>query len=872
MRLAIAIAGLAGAGLLAAPPELQAEGARGSDAFDANFDDGRMEGWWVVGGEWRAVGGALRQTSASWGRHIAFTRVRLEAGAVQARARVDVPDGTSGASLGFVFRCHDGRDDVYLRCGAYGRTQLGDATIAPFVPVVGRTYALRAEIEAGRVTVRVDGNAIGSAAMPNFDAPGYVGFYTECQATFDDFVVTGDWRHEPLFVEPEGAVPELDVAFTEWAPMTLDPRCPVSVNGAVFVYYRNVGGASAEIDSVRFAGREVDPQRLPEDVLYVRQQPARLGPGDVGRLELRVRGLPAEIGLRLVENVGRPVEVPIVVRPGRGAAAEAAVDLMGGHLPLAINFFAFSADLRTVYLYVQNNTARLVEAGGPITIVGVEIDGVDLTEAARFGTRTVGTDVVPIEVALPEPLVRGRPVRVVVTTASGGRTGHVLRAFPSKFNILVSTFSNQARLDFMEDIHCHGATALNGTYDAAKFGELGFDLLPMMPRSPGFLGIALWHRDEPIAGVWVDEVDKPWGRPVSRLLDPLVQAERYLAATGAYVPLQCFNVIATRDGAVTGHMTVSDAVMHSYGYHMCSTRGLGRADDLPFREYRLSRRPFWPYFRDGEIPVPRDPEAGTVLPLSKSFQRCLTPAEARWIQFGTLLQGAKSFCHWGYWSKPGNGFYYIEEPILRIGLGGIAGASVGPYRIHPEVVGMLGDVWDEIGRINAEVRTIGPLVARSDVSYLARVSRVTPATNPRGAPAAEAAALVCGLDTIIVLALNHDLDVGETPFPATGGLSNPRPPAFPPVDAVVDVRVPPWLEAKHVFSVDHAALRDVAPPWQADERVLRFRIPRLEVSRIYVVTSSDAVRDGCVARHHEMQGLLARMARSEPVPDPRWRE
>ena len=70
-----------------------------------------------------------------------------------------------------------------------------------------------------------------------------------------------------------------------------------------------------------------------------------------------------------------------------------------------------------------------------------------------------------IEISLDEPLARGQYACVVITTAEGNRTGHTLRAFPSKFNILVA-HARTPRLDFMEDIYYHGALVSSKSREA----------------------------------------------------------------------------------------------------------------------------------------------------------------------------------------------------------------------------------------------------------------------------------------------------------------------------------------------------------------------------------------------------------------------
>ena len=845
--------------------------------YRADFDDGDLHDWRFASGPWEARDGALTQPSSHWARHIAWTRVRLEEGTLRVRARVNQPSRPSGASFGVVLRYPGEPTFTAVRAGTYGNVNVeqpapgGGGTLGGFSPEIGRFYELSVALSGKVATVSIDDAVFSPVELNRAEGPGYVGLYTECDATFDDFEVHGTWRHDPL--PGETGTPVLVPEFAEWSPLVFDPQMPFGINGTAFLYYRNEGDGEASVDHILVDSLRVNPGRPGDWVGYVRQRPSSIPPGGVGQLEVKLNGMPRSLGMKLVEHPLEPLLIPVTVVPRRGKPIVLPYDFMRRRMPVQVNFMGFSEDLKTVYVYLQNNEAIACADAAPFSIAKVEINGTDVTARAMMGSHEAKADVVPIVIPLGSPLVEGAHVRVVLTDAGGARTGHSLRAFPSKFNILVATNFKQPRLDFMEDLHHHGVTALIREHGSEAFARLGFDFIPMGGVAGGFFQRALRYKDLPVVGVWMDEVDKPDGQPVTKLTLPMEAAERDLPEyTGKNLPLHCFNLVSPRTGgALMGHIAAADAIMHSYGYHMCRLDGLGRLSDLAGREYRLARRPFWPYFRDGEIVIPIDPEAKKMLPRDERYMRTLTPNEARWIQFSTLCQGAKSFAHWGYWAFGElNGFYFLEGPTLRMGLGALAGNRAGPYEVEPEVAAMLHDVWDEIGRINAELRTIGPIVARSDVSYLGRVSRVEPATDRHGNPAAEAVALVAGTDTIILLVVNHNIDQGDAPFDRTRYLSNPDPPVFDPVEAVAEVRVPAWLEPKHVFTVDYQSIETVTP--EEDGDTLRFRIPRLEVSRIYVITSSDRVKAGCLARHETMQGLLAKMAASEPVPNPDWSE
>ena len=846
------------------------------NAFRNDFSKKALRGWYTAGGSWKVVEGELRQEATDWGRYMLLPPVRLEQGTLRARMRADQGHKPGGACFGFALRYPGAKTFTILRLGAYGAAGLmqpvKDASIRRFKPEIGRYYDVKAELAGDTVTLFIDGKKLGSARMTEAKAPGTIGFYTENQARFDNLEVSGTWRltrKEPALGEGK---PRLDIRFTEWRPVSLDPTLSFSVSGALQIYYKNTGTADAVLDHVKVLDKKADRYDSPPWIVYARQHPRRLKPGETGQLEVRLNGLPKAVALRILENPGGPARLPVVIVPRGGKAVRTSVDI-AGRSEVQINFMAFSEDLKTLYVYVQNNKAAVDGAGKPVALTGIEVNGVDMTRRARFGARTVFRDVVPIVVSLPKALPMGPPVLVTVATADGKRTGHALRVFPSKFNILVCYNSAQARKDYLEDIYNHCVTAVNSFRDRAKCERLGFDLIPM--GSPSVLTRMHTYRNSPVRGVWMDEVDKGVkGYDVLSLLRAIEDGEDMLRgfAVGE-IPLVCFNLCNPGSSAQTGYMTLPDAVMHSYGFFMCprSRRGFGRLSTLPAREYRLARRPFWPYYRDSEIAVPRDPVKKVMLPRNKAFQRCLTPKEQRWLTYGNLIQGAKSMAHWGYWAGPMSKFYFMwKQSVLRLGLGAPADDRVGPYKLERAVADMLKTVWSEHGRINAELRTIGPLVAISDVSYLAKVTKVEPKTDRYGDPAAEAAALVSGLDTLVVVVLNHDIKPAKVLFSGTGPLSNPAPPTYDPVHATVDVRIPEWIKPAYVFSVDHQRVADVSLTEKGG--ALRFVVPRLEVSKLYVITSSRAVKEGCLARHAEMRKRLVKMAATVPVYNPGWRD
>ncbi len=840
-----------------------------------------LDDWHIVAGNWLIREQQLVTKVPPLDFQMIISPVRLVEGTIHVRMRLDHASGRiRGRALGVVLRYPGDKGFTLLRfCSARGVHLLEpsadlDVKISDFTLEPGRVHDVEIQLASPTVTVSVDGKLIATTDLIEADALGTVGLSAEGACVVDHMEVKGDWHLVRRDVCQAAGKPKIEMDFLEWQLHHPQPSISYRVPGTVHAYYRNMGDAGFVIKEIQFADSVIQPKTPPDWIAYVRQQPYCIEGGQVGRLEIRCKNLPEPHNLLSQVSTEEGYHVPLVILPEQGDAVRAQVDL-NRNCAIQINFFGFSEDLKILYLYVQKNDVLYDARVKPVDIAGVEVNGSDMTERARLGAKTVFRDVVPIEIALAEPLAKGQAVQVVVTMADGQRTGHVLRAFPSKFNIITAVNQPMARKDYLEDLHHHGVTALMGNFDVKKADQMGFDRVVFGQH----MLVHALRRRQSIEALWVDEIDKPLRETsASSLVQNLDTAQQSLNALDEPMPMVFFNLVWPTQSAVAGYMTVPDAVTNSYGYFMCPSvdRGFGRVAALHTREYRTARRPFWPYFRDSEIAVPIDRKKKVQLERYPAFQRCLTPSEHRWLTFGCLLQGAKSMSHWGYRALRSSSHYFNkgEQPVLRLGLGAPAYDKVGPYVLEPAVANMLKETWDEHGRVNCELRTLGPLIAKSDVSYLARVTDVDPPIESFGAPiaqavpAAEAGALICGLDTLIIVVLNHNIRFGEFFNSATGPLSNSQPPRFDPVNVTVEVRIPSCLSPRYIFGVAHDEITEVSPN-QKDDR-LQFSIPQLNVSKLFVITAEKQVRDECVHRHQEMCTLLGKMADAKPAADPDW--
>ena len=858
--------------------------------FSDGFETPIARRWFTSDGKWQVRRGVLEATGPDslrrWDNirnaqlltHFALRRGKIRLRAM-ARTGPDVWKNpkckfNSFIRLGVILGLRDGEagpavvfDESVCRLESDGRskTKLGPCRIVP-----NQWHDLEVAFDGSTVTARLDGKKIGSAPCRISSVAGTVGLITYGDAAFDDVRITGD-VHSRYAPQPAGGA-KLAEEFVEWRPARPDRKTGRTEQGSLHVYVRNTGSAPAilrniSLDKADKPGKtRITPRSAPPWVSYVRQNPHRIAPGQLGQVEIRMRGIPEAMAPAAKTRPKRGVPMELVILPTKGTGAWLTVNLWGATPAAArVNFLAFSEDLKTVYAYVQKTpgTAR----GKALRIAGAAVNGVSDGANVRVGRDSLAGGVVPIRIDLPKPLVAARPTVVTVRFANGLRIGHCLRAFPSRFLIGVDGWADargaRSKKDWdaiAADLHNHcvntvGNIGVWNQWPQWRYHSLDNKLRHHLP-----------YDRKKLIELWVDEVDKPWGRPIHKLLPPWVDAEAWYYAQGKQYPhFISWNVMnIPRTGVEEGYLNYPDAIRTSYGWYACprvtSGKSFGRLSGLATSEYRLARRPMRPYLRDCETFIPLDERTKRSLPPTDMYQRCATPKEARWIQFGTLIWGAKSLTQCGYWSaapRTRAWFNKTSFPLhIRAGLGGLAGRKeVFGYRIDKYYHDILNDVWDECGRINAELATVGPLIARSDVTRYARVVECTKQKAWKGGKSVEVAALVSGLDTIVLVVLNMSLDFRELKVPTAYGISAPRPPNFPPASATVALTLPTWLEDPRIFRISSAGVEAVRPA-QRTGRKLIFKLPRVLVSDLIILTASDDVYQRCQTTLKTMQQRL----------------
>ena len=830
--------------------------------FQDTFDEPEFCQWRARRGSWRVGAGRYALSDRSFGRYMAVAPVLMAEGTIEGVAVPLAPSvqKTPRAVFGVVVKWIDSANWVAVRYGEYGGVaglvmEAGSLRLrgmGEFTAEVGRAYRFRVETAGEQVTVYCDGQRLGHFDAPAASREGRAGLYTEAPTAFDDVRIHPSLPLVALQPDPFTGAPRLELAFCEFRAAPALPETAIPALASVRLYLRNTGSGPAYLHRLLIGG--IDADHLTRTVGWHRQRPARLDPGGMAEVLIRLSALPTGVALELFNNPSAKLVLPITVEPRAGPALQVRVPVTTGPADFQINAVAFSPALSRLYAYVQQGPA---DAGSRQHVERILVNGRDLTSRSTFGRKALGQGVVPVVVDLQQPLRAGQPVVLCVGTAEGKWAGHAVRAFPGKFHIQVTLLGKQTRADAVEDIWRHCATCIGlcgaSTDQLVKAKALG---LAAFHYGRGGLG-ALRRFDKPqypeIAGFWLDEMDR---LPLRYTFDTVRECEAAYAKEGKFIPLQMINLCSSRSPQAAEYYEIGDACCGAYGYYGGRLgEQFGRVESVARRECRLVPLPFMPYFRDAEMPVVIDPQTDQVLGRCAKYRRCMEPREERWMTYGCLIQGAKGICHWNYGSgirRPPNWFSKTDCAI-RAGMGGALGHDPHGYPIPQDQAAELQRVWDEIGRINVELQAIGPLVAVSDVSHLARVTSVEPKLSPAGEPAAEAAALVSGLDSIVLVVLNHNIKTNWR-ADAERGIES-----YDPVRATVELRVPAWMAGRHVFRVRHTGVAQV-PHKDLDGR-MEFQFDALEVSEVVVVTDRAGLMES-MAR--TVDRLRARLEQKRP--------
>jgi hypothetical protein len=798
-------------------------------------------------------------------------------GSISFTARATAAHKTDSGSFGVFIKYNGLRHQIYLTFGvdksiklfAYEDDRDQEQVLADFVPEIGRKYKIDVKLENNLLSVSVDGKPVTEKPVElsvMADKRGRVGFYTESPATFDDLVVDG-WEPDPnALPRPVTGKSNLSLEFSSYRADPSGKGEAFSVNGTLHAYIRNNGDGVAVLDKVFFRGK--DAQKLIEKglVSWYRLKPYFIKPGEVGEFIMRINGFSWGQVKAMMKDPEYISFSELKIVPTTGKPLTASVPTSRKNEPLQINFIGFSENLKTVYAYVQNNRQRYENSEETFTIAQVMVNGHDVTTSTKSGSKLIDDEVVPLEITLDKPLHKGRETVVTIATEEGVSCGHALRATPSEMVISAPMFfltriksEEEASLDMYN--HCMTSSMWIKSDVTKKTGLM--DVF-MAGRENMYAYKYLYFQDSwhpKTQGAWFDEVDK---ESLQNMFEKFSDVDQFYARDGSsYAPMAA-NVMRPWSVVGKSYVLLADGSMHAYGLAGGPLSGSNGHDfplmkSLDWREYRVGRNIFWPYYRNAGINLYANKEDSTTTPHDIS-QRVISPAEQEIVLYGNLMLGAKGFFHWGYASEydPDHAAYTDGIGGMRIGLGGIPYLSEtvhGGYKIDKKIQDDTKKAWDTIGRVNAELQTIGPYVARSDVSYLARIIDVKPEIAPTGQPAAQASALVSGLDTIVLIVLNLNIDTNWDIRDVNGYKG------YDTVNVTAGVKQPEWLKDRKldVFSVDYTA-GIKTENYSTNNGEYQFSFNKMGSHKIIVITTDENVRKEMTSTIKEMQSRLSNIA------------
>jgi hypothetical protein len=379
--------------------------------------------------------------SESWSQRESLISKRFTEGTIEVTTgfdkKIKVGDVAQFASSGLVIKSI-GDNVLRLRFGAYDTVQLKGVVggkeieqVKPFPVKINRGYRLKVVLKEGRLTIWIDDKKYFDLNCPISTEPGKTGLYCESPSWFDNYKVTGVVV-DPFSKEALVGTPKLEPVSVRFRADLPRKQELFSTHGAIELYVRNVGDCPAELESISLNGRLIEVEGQRDPVAWYEQRPIRINPGEVGLVLMRMRGLPEKMGDIVMRDPSARPAFYVTANWNNGASRKFKVPFNGQVEPFQVNFMSFSQDLKSMWVYLQNNDWIHNDKKVPIKLRKVLVNGKDVTSRTVFGEKTLTDNIVPLAIKLDEPLPLRRDVTVLVQSLDGRWTGHNLRAISSR--------------------------------------------------------------------------------------------------------------------------------------------------------------------------------------------------------------------------------------------------------------------------------------------------------------------------------------------------------------------------------------------------------------------------------------------------------
>ncbi len=485
---------------------------------------------------------------------------------------------------------------------------------------------------------------------------------------------------------------------------------------------------------------------------------------------------------------------------------------------------SFSPGLDRVYLYARHPR-------GDAAPVRILIDGADVTAGATIAAdKDVATT--PVEVRLPQPLLKGSFHLFQALYADGSSAASGIRAFADDLIYGMWGYTNNGDTpeertrnclnDFVDhNINVHMESI--GKWEPFLSSDAGQDFL----QSIGLRRMVKWpgNARHPAYYFLMDEPDAH-----DYAVNQLPAAQRLGSFGQALV--EHGRAIRKRDASVPQLLNLDNTYTPDNYYTYAQLPDVVSCDPYYQEQMKIryNMRPGWlgPAVKPTYVLAATTlcQSAGAPKPVHvilnsvrhdnpKEPFRFATPPEKRIELYYAVAAGAKAISYW--WYCPYDEFY---------GVGGTG----------PEAAAL----WTEIGLLGAEIRTAGPVLTRScpaDISV--KASRHLWVRS-----------LLAGRDALVLLVVNdnHANDrVGTVIFPAE--------------NASVAVTCPAWLKPRTVFEVTCDGIRDV--DWKAADRHVTIALVKVAVTRFLILSANESLRGELEQRYKTHFAARAAKLRSK---------
>ncbi len=637
------------------------------------------------------------------------------------------------------------------------------------------------------------------------------------------------------------------------------------------VFLRNASGAPRGIDAVLLNGIDLaqhilpihrehrglraashllnDDSRTPPAVkqrldalgapIWYRVRPNPIPPGGFTEVTIRLRTIPTTSSLEIsVRSAPKDENAAQNAATEKGAAQNATkVDSAGVSLhpqlpsSFTIASVSFNAATDRAFVYLRN------QDGDDFTLRSIAVDGtpVDLSADAP---RTSFHRFLPVEIPLPTPWAHGSLHHLAATTTRGETAAIVLRARDDFFALGLwgyrrngNTDEEQAR-DTVTAFHDHlfnthmGMMGPNGSFLRSEAGwqfaaSLGIRMMPQdpVPRDIGNPNLyARFLLDEPDAHeAAIDAL--PGYLRLGAYAQGLVERQRQWTEDDPR-GLTLLNVDLTykpENWLVYGPLPDILACDPYYQMRLADTYQkhpgwLGR-NSTPYYVFAIADVARW-----GAEPNPLHIILNSVSYRGDDFTfRYGTPEEKRIEFYYALAAGAKGISYW--WFTP-------------------YGTYKGCGADEPGAKAMLA----ELGRLNAEARSILPLLARSHPVAVGGDKSEPFATalpfwlKPR--------TLIAGTDTALVVLVNRDHASDRV-----GTLYEPIP------KATITFDVPPWLQPVEAFRLTRDGVAPASFTRDEEGRLVS-ELRDVQLTEILVLTERRGLQAETARRWEELNSEL----------------